>query len=235
MGQMYNQQFMVPVVFNPMMNQFQMMVMQIQNDSSNYKSQNLLHEQTSRSETYARRKSWSLDRHHSLPKDRSSIIPIPMTIELSSGLKFETPTITLNAWAPFAKNMISGAQKISTRSYQLPKECVGVPVGIVEIRPKHSNDYRHPCLIGEVVFSHSKEYYSKNEWYEDAHLHLNDAEKNWSRTYQKKYGWIIESFHIYDDDIADASSYYVDDRLNYMHNFFMFKFDVKPTNERASG
>jgi len=234
--QMYAQPpYMVPIVFNPMLNQFQMMVMQIQNDSSNYQAQNLLQVQTMKSETYSRKKSWSLDRHHSLPKDRSTIIPLPMSLKLSSGVEVETPRITLNAWAPFANNMTSGLQTISTRSYQLPLECTNVACGIVQIRPKHSANYRPPCMIGEVVFSGSVVYQNKEEWYEDSDKHLNDAEKNWSHSYQKKYGWVIESYRTYENDIIEASSEIVDGRFNYMHNFFMFKFDVKSSNERKRG
>jgi len=176
-------------------------------------------------------KSWSMDR--ALKKtDCDDIMPIPITFWVDGETQWKTPTLTLNAWSPFSQNMITGVQQITTRSYPLPDQCKNVPIGIVEIIPSASVNYRHPALVGEVIFSGDKKYFNQEEWEVDTEKHGNDVQHHYKRnksrgTTPPKWGWIIKEFKTYDKKIMDISMDYVDHRINYVHNFFMWDYKMK--------
>lgn len=154
------------------------------------------------------------------------IIPVAIKIPLSKKhLWWESPSITLNMFAPYSTSLVKGTKTIETRNYQLPNKCKGVRIGIVEIMPKGLPS-KKPELIGEVVFVDCKEYTSREQWERDAPYHkvdVNDQRFGWKKN-KKKYGWVVHTWQSYDKTIRQAASEHCNNRVHYTKNFFVWAY-----------
>lgn len=174
------------------------------------------------SETY--RLTWSQTRR--IQNLNRPMIPVSIKIPLhDKHLWWESPTVTLNMFAPYSSSLVNGDKTIETRNYQLPNKCKGVRIGIVEIMPKNLPS-KKPELIGEVVFVDCKEYTSKEEWEKDAPYHkvdANDERFGWKKN-KKKFGWVVHTWQGYDRAIREAASEYCNTRVHYTKNFFVWAY-----------
>lgn len=154
------------------------------------------------------------------------MIPISIKIPLhEKHLWWESPTVTLNMFAPYSTQLVKGEKTIETRNYQLPNKCKGVRIGIVEIMPKGLPS-KKPELVGEVVFVDCKEYTSREEWEADAPYHKIDVNHEmfgWKKN-RKKYGWVVHTWQSYDRTIREAASDYCNTRIHYTKNFFVWAY-----------
>jgi len=154
------------------------------------------------------------------------MIPVSIKIPLhDKHLWWESPTVTLNMFAPYSHALVNGEKTIETRNYQLPNKCKGVRIGIVEIMPKNLPS-KKPELIGEVVFVDCKEYTTKEEWEKDAPYHKvdpNDERFGWKKN-KKKFGWVVHTWQAYDRAIREAASEYCNTRVHYTKNFFVWAY-----------
>jgi len=154
------------------------------------------------------------------------MIPVSIKIPLhDKHLWWESPTVTLNMFAPYSHALVNGEKTIETRNYQLPNKCKGVRIGIVEIMPKNLPS-KKPELIGEVVFVDCKEYTSKEEWEKDAPYHKVDPKDErfgWKKN-KKKFGWVVHTWQAYDRAIREAASEYCNTRVHYTKNFFVWAY-----------
>jgi len=170
------------------------------------------------------RMTWSQTRR--IQNLNRPMIPVSIKIPLhDKHLWWESPTVTLNMFAPYSHALVNGEKTIETRNYQLPNKCKGVRIGIVEIMPKNLPS-KKPELIGEVVFVDCKEYTSKEEWEQDAPYHkvdLNDERFGWKKN-KKKFGWVVHTWQAYDRAIREAASEYCNTRVHYTKNFFVWAY-----------
>jgi len=154
------------------------------------------------------------------------ITPVPIKIPLSQKhLWWESPTITLNMFAPYSSRLVKGEKTIETRNYQLPNKCKGVRIGIVEIMPKGLPS-KKPELIGEVVFVDCKEYTSREQWEKDAPYHqvdVNDQRFGWKKN-KKKFGWVVHTWQSYSRSIRQAASEHCNSRVHFTKNFFVWAY-----------
>lgn len=98
----------------------------------------------------------------------------------------------LNVRAPWARFLLAGRKTVETRAYALPEKYIAKDLWLIETPGKHGNFKAR--VIGVVRFSGSKEYKSKDEFYNDTDLHLIDSDNReyaW-RSEVKKFGWIVE-------------------------------------------
>jgi len=174
------------------------------------------------SETF--RLTWSQTRR--IQNLNRPMIPVSIKIPLhDKHLWWESPTVTLNMFAPYSNALVNGEKTIETRNYQLPNKCKGVRIGIVEIMPKNLPS-KKPELIGEVVFVDCKEYNTKEEWEKDAPYHkvdANDERFGWKKN-KKKFGWVVHTWQAYDRSIREAASEYCNTRVHYTKNFFVWAY-----------
>lgn len=154
------------------------------------------------------------------------MIPVSIKIPLhEKHLWWESPTITLNMFAPYSTQLVRGEKTVETRNYQLPNKCKGVRIGIVEIMPKGLPS-KKPELVGEVVFVDCKEYLSREQWEADAPQHqidVNDERFGWKKN-RKKFGWVVHTWQPYDRAIREAASDYCNTRIHYTKNFFVWAY-----------
>lgn len=172
----------------------------------------------------AYRLTWSQTRR--IQNLNRPMIPVSIKIPLhDKHLWWESPTVTLNMFAPYSNALVNGEKTIETRNYQLPNKCKGVRIGIVEIMPKNLPS-KKPELIGEVVFVDCKEYTSKEEWEKDAPYHKVDPKDErfgWKKN-KKKFGWVVHTWQAYDRAIREAASEYCNTRVHYTKNFFVWAY-----------
>lgn len=173
------------------------------------------------------RLTWSQTRRiHNLNRP---MIPVSIKIPLhDKHLWWESPTITLNMFAPYSTALVNGQKTIETRNYQLPNKCKGVRIGIVEIMPK-SLPSKKPELIGEVVFVDCKEYSTKEQWEADEPYHKvqpDDERFGWDsqNPNKKKFGWVVHTWQAYDRTIREAASEYCNTRVHFTKNFFVWAY-----------
>jgi len=167
--------------------------------------------------------TWSQTRKLNLQRQ---ITPVPIKIPLhQKNLWWESPTITLNMFAPYSSRLVNGQKTIETRNYALPKECKGIRIGIVEIMPRGLPS-KKPELIGEVIFVDCKEYVSRDQWERDAPFHqvaLDDQRFGWRKS-KKKFGWVVHTCQTYNKSIRQAASPHCNNRVHYTRNFFVWAY-----------
>jgi len=165
-------------------------------------------------------------------------LAIPMTfVEAVDGVTGQvstrhwlSPPITQNMFYPYSNLLVTGIKTIETRFYDLPKECRGVRVGIVQIMPKDRGATRPPELVGEVIFGESKRYHTKEEWeadYEHHRVPLNHKRFGWKNDRQM-YGWVVKEAVVYDEGVRQNSLSYCHYRQHYVRNFFAWAFEGEP-------
>ena len=114
-------------------------------------------------------------------------------------------TFALEIQSPFSGLILTGVKTIETRAYPLPANLPGVGILLCE---SPSGEDCVSCvgdnvieaqfglsLVGEVFFSSSKEYSSREEWDSDREKHQvpKESKYEWAPTeIGIRYGWQIE-------------------------------------------
>jgi len=107
----------------------------------------------------------------------------------------------LNIQSPWSTLLINGEKSVETRSYRLPKKYEGIPLALIETPGK--NGKFKSRIIGEITFSHSFLYVTKNEWVSDYNRHkVNEDDKNFGwNPLVSKYGWVVSNITKYEQPI----------------------------------
>lgn len=108
----------------------------------------------------------------------------------------------INIQAPWARLLLDKKKQIETRTYALPSKFVGQDLWIIETPGKLGTFKAR--VIGTIRFSECKEYRSKEEFYEEADLHLispDNREYAW-RADVRKFGWVVDQVQRVEEFVA---------------------------------
>lgn len=108
-------------------------------------------------------------------------------------MKRKLPAINIQ-W-PISQLIASGEKTIETRTYELPEKYIGNPLFFVETPGKTGNFKAR--VIGEIIFSKSKRYRSREEFYKDQKRHHVSKDSVWKWDKKEKWGWEIEKLTLY--------------------------------------
>ncbi len=99
----------------------------------------------------------------------------------------------VNIQYPWSQLLLSGKKTVETRRYPLPLKYMGRPLAVIETSGKAKPAFR-ARVIGVIVFSHSIEYQSYEEWDSDRGRHQvssDDPTYKFKRG-EKKFGWVVK-------------------------------------------
>lgn len=131
--------------------------------------------------------------------------PLPALAGLTS-----PPSVCLEIQVPWAQLLLSGVKSIETRSYPLPPQLLGVPIGVLE-SPAGGGLAAHGLnagnLLGIVVFRECKGYTTREAWAADCGQHCvpvsaTPAEHGWVEPVvpgeATKWGWVVSAALLFD-------------------------------------
>lgn len=108
----------------------------------------------------------------------------------------------INIQIPWSFLLINGQKTVETRSYPLPKKYEDIKLALIETPGKYGRFKSR--IIGTIVFSHSFEYKSKDEWIDDYDRHKVeefDEFLYWNDT-KYKFGWVVSQIKKFDKPIS---------------------------------
>lgn len=103
----------------------------------------------------------------------------------------------INIRYPWSQLLLSGDKIVETRGYPLPRKYIEQPLAIIEtpgdVKPRFK-----ARVVGIIIFSHSIEYSSQEEWCADSNRHkVNTNDPLYRFKFgETKFGWVVKKVTI---------------------------------------